>query len=255
MSLIADGFDSLMDLFMGLFAFLGATIAQKPADEDHLYGHEKIEMIYLLLIIGIILITGLGIFLQVIDRIISSIELQFSTLGLIIVIISILGKLLISIFVYRTAKQLDSASLKATALNYTTDMFSSFLVLLALIGAYINIGIIDSFAAIVIALLITYGAIKMLNESLNILLDRAPSEVILDQIYELATSIKGVREVHKLRARIIGNRIVGDMHVLVDPNLTIREGHDISENVLNILQRELEANIIVHLEPYKKKDN
>ncbi|MFX1516703.1 MAG: cation diffusion facilitator family transporter [Promethearchaeota archaeon] len=253
MSLIADGFDSLMDLFMGMFAFLGATIAQKPADEDHLYGHEKIEMIYLLLIIGIILITGLGIFLQALDRFINRIELQFSTLGLLIIFISILGKFLISIFVYQTARQINSTSLKATALNYATDIFSSFLVLLALIGAYINIGIIDSLAAIVIALLITYGAIKMLNESLNILLDRAPSEMILDQIYELATSIKGVREVHKLRARIIGNRIVGDMHVLVDPNLTVQEGHDISDNILNILQRELEANIVVHLEPYKEK--
>jgi divalent metal cation (Fe/Co/Zn/Cd) transporter len=92
----------------------------------------------------------------------------------------------------------------------------------------------------------------MLNESLNILLDRAPSESILDQIHKLANSIQGVKEVHKLRARMIGNRIVGDMHVLVDPNLTIKEGHDISENVLNILQRELEANIVVHLEPYEK---
>jgi divalent metal cation (Fe/Co/Zn/Cd) transporter len=93
----------------------------------------------------------------------------------------------------------------------------------------------------------------MLNESLNILLDRAPSEKIIDQMYELATSIKGVKEVHKLRARMIGSRIVGDMHVLVDPKITVQEGHDISENVSNILQQELEANIVVHLEPYEEK--
>ena len=253
MSLIADGFDSLMDLFMGIFAFLGATIAQKPADEDHLYGHEKVEMIYLLLIIGVILSTGVGIFLQALDRFLNRIELEFSILGLFVVILSILGKLFISVFVYRTAIQIDSASLRATAFNYLTDMFSSFLVLIAIAGAYFNVGIIDSLAAIVIALLISYGAIKMLNESLNILLDRAPDEEKLDQIYKYATSIKGVKEVHKLRARVIGNRIVGDMHVLVDPKLTVLEGHNISEDVLNIIQRELGANIIIHLEPYEKQ--
>lgn len=238
---------------MGIFAYLGATIAQKPADEDHLYGHEKIEMIYLLLIVGIILITGIGIFIQALDRFINRVEFKFSVLGLFVVALSFLGKFSISIFVYRTATQIDSASLKATALNYLTDMFSSVLVFIALIGAYIKIGIFDSFVAIIIALLITYGALKMLNESLNILLDRAPDEKKLDQIFELATSIKGVKEAHKLRARMIGNKVVGDLHILVDSRLSIREGHGISENVYDIIQRELGANIIIHLEPYKKK--
>lgn len=251
MSLIADGFDSLMDLFMGIFAFLGATIAQKPADEDHLYGHEKIEMIFLLLIIVVILITGVGIFLQAIDRFINRIELEYSVLALIVVIISILGKSGISIFVYRIASQIDSASLKATAFNYMTDMFSSILVLIAVIGAYIKIGIIDSIAAVIISLLITYGGLKMLRESLHILLDRAPDEKKLDQIHDLAISINGVKEVHKLRARIVGNQIVGDIHILVDPQLSVVEGHGISEEVHKTIQSNLGARIIVHLEPYE----
>lgn len=251
MSLFADGFDSLMDLFMGIFAFLGATIAQKPADEDHLYGHEKIEMIFLLLIIGVILITGTGIFLQALDRFIKGIELKFSVFGLVIIIISILAKFSISIFVYQISKQIYSTSLKATAFNYMTDMFSSVLVLLAVIGAYVNIGILDSVAAVIISLLIGYGALKMLNEALAILLDRAPDEKKLLAIRNLATSVEGVKEVHKLRARMIGNKIVGDMHVLVDPLLSVRQGHKISEEVYDVIQRNLGANIIVHLEPYE----
>ena len=75
----------------------------------------------------------------------------------------------------------------------------------------------------------------------------------LDQIFKYATSVKGVKEVHKLRARVIGNKIVGDMHVLVDPKLTVQEGHNISEDVYNIIHRELGANIIIHLEPYEKQ--
>lgn len=253
MSLIADGFDSLMDLFMGIFAFLGTIIAQKPADEDHLYGHEKIEMIYLLLIIGIILVTAIGIFFQALDRFIRGIELEFSILGLFIAVISILGKFTISIVVFRIAKQINSASLKATAFNYLTDMFSSILVLIAVIGAFINVGIFDSIAAIIISLLITYIALKMLKEALSILLDRAPDEKELKLINNLATSVEGVKEVHKIRARMIRSRIVGDMHVLVDPELSIRQGHKISEEVFDIIQRNLGANIIIHLEPYERK--
>ncbi len=253
MSLIADGFDSLMDLFMGIFAFLGTIIAQKPADEDHLYGHEKIEMIYLLLIIGIILLTGLVIFFQALDRFIKGIELEFSILGLVIVIVSILGKLGISIVVYRISTQIDSASLRATAFNYMTDMLSSGLVLIAVMGAYIKFGIIDSIAAVIISLLITYGALKMLGDALSILLDRAPDEKELELILDLATSVEGVKEVHKIRARMIRSRVVGDMHVLVDPDLSVREGHGISEKVFDIIQRKLGANIIIHLEPYEQK--
>lgn len=249
-ALIADGFDSIMDLLMGIFAYIGASIAQKPADENHQYGHEKIEMIFLLLIIIVIIATGTGILIQALDRLINGIQFEFTFIGLIIAIISIMGKIGISVFVRKIAVEIDSASLRATALNYMTDVVSSTLVLIAIIGTLFNIGILDSIAATIICLLIFYGAYGMLKEAVNILLDKAPDENEIEQIQNLTNSIKGVREVHRLRMRKVGRKITGDMHVLVDPDLSVQDGHIITKEVITLLYREMGANIIVYLEPY-----
>jgi len=129
MSLIADGFDSPMDLFMGIFAFLGTIIAQKPADEDHLYGHEKIEMIYLLLIIGIILLTGLVIFFQALDRFIKGIELEFSILGLVGTILvtskdpDAIFTLVNPCFLIREPKNIAVQGLQTTSLPFPVCLF------------------------------------------------------------------------------------------------------------------------------------
>ncbi len=253
-ALIADGFDSIMDLFMGFFAYIGAVIAQKPADDDHHWGHEKVEILFLLLIIVVISVTGFGILLQAIDRMVKGIQLEFTVLGLIIAAISIFGKIGISIYVRNIAIQIDSASLKATALNYMTDVISSLLVLVAIVGALFNIGILDSILAIIICLLILYGAYGMLKGAINILLDKAPEEKEINQILELAYSINGVKEVHRPRLRKIGREISGDIHVLVDPAISVQKGHEIIEEVITLLQLELGANINVRMEPYNDQN-
>jgi cation diffusion facilitator family transporter len=254
MALIADGFDSIMDLFMGILAYLGTIFSRKPADKNHLYGHEKVEMIFLILIILVIYITGLGILLQALDKLISEEAVEFSIIGLVIVIISIVGKIGISYYVYQTGTQVNSNSLKATGLNYMTDVVSSSLALIAIIGAYAGFGIIDSIAALFICGLIFYGATRMLLETLDILIDRAPSEEIQNKINSISGSIEGVKEVHFLRARVIQNMIIGDIHILVNPDFTVREGHQISEAVSSELEKQLGAKIIVHLEPYDEEN-
>lgn len=254
MALIADGFDSVMDLFMGILAYLGTVISRKPADKNHLYGHEKIEMIFMILIIFVIYFTGIGILLQALNRFLSEVAVEFSAVGLIIVIISIMGKIGISFYVYRIGVQVNSNSLKATGLNYMIDVISSSLAFIAMIGALVGLGIIDSIAALLICGLIFYGATRMLMETIDILLDRAPSEEIQSRIYSISKSVEGVKEVHLLRARVIQNRIIGDIHILVDPDLTVREGHQISEIVSAKLENQMGAKIIVHLEPYNEEN-
>ncbi len=254
MSLVADGFDSVMDLFMGILAYLGTIISRKPADKSHLYGHEKIEMVFLILIIFVIYITGIGILLQALDRFFSEIIFEFSTIGLIIVIISILGKLGISFYVYRIGEQVNSNSLKATGYNYMTDVISSSLALIAMLSALVGFGFVDSIAALLICGLIFYGATQMLMETIDILLDRAPSEKVQTQIMKISSSVEGVKEVHLLRARIVQHKILGDIHILVDPNITVREGHLISEKVSSVLQKEIKASIVVHLEPFDEEN-
>ncbi|MHA1450374.1 MAG: cation diffusion facilitator family transporter, partial [Candidatus Hodarchaeales archaeon] len=253
-SLIADGFDSIMDLFIGIFAYQGTVLSQKPADDDHQFGHEKIEMLFLLLIVVFIYITGAGVLLQAMDRFINNVTLEFSIHGFLITIIAVLGKLIMSVYVYRIAVRIKSSSLKATSLNYFIDIFSSLIVLFAFISSFIGLGIFDSIAAVIICLFIFYGATMMLKEAIDGLLDRAPDEEILKRILDVSYTIEGVKEVHKLRARSTGDKITGDMHLLVDSKLTVERGHDIAEEVAAAILKEIDAKIVIHLEPYSREE-
>ncbi|MFW9854365.1 MAG: cation diffusion facilitator family transporter [Candidatus Thorarchaeota archaeon] len=251
-SLVADGVDSILDLFMGVVAYIGTIYAQKPADENHQYGHEKVEMILVLALTFIIGYSGLNLALTAVDKLARGTLLTFSPIGFFTGLLGIVGKLIIVFIMYRTSSELDSTSLKATALNYTTDVLSSTFVVIAFTSTAIHptLGFLDPIAAILICGVIFYGAGILFRDALDILQDRAPNKQDTSKILSLAGSIEGVREAHNLRARYNGKIIIGDLHVLVDPEISVRKGHAISEAVYDKLQAELGARIVIHLEPY-----
>jgi cation diffusion facilitator family transporter len=251
-SLIADGVDSILDLFMGVVAYLGTIFAQKPADENHPYGHEKIEMSLVIALTIIIGFSGLNLALTSIDKLVRGSLLIFSPLGFFTILVAIIGKLFIVFIMYRTSSELESVSLRATALNYSTDVLSSSLVVIAFTAAAIHpaLGFVDPLVAIIICFVILYGAGVLFINALNILQDRAPNRQDIDNILNLAGSVDGVLEAHDLRARYNGKNVVGDLHVLVDPEISVRQGHAISEAVYELLHKKLGAQIVIHLEPY-----
>ena len=141
------------------------------------------------------------------------------------------------------------------AKNYRTDVFASFLVVVSMIFSYFQFGLLDSVMAIAICALIVYTGLGIFMEGCNILVDKAPSQEMLESIHSLAISIPGVKEVHLIRARYLQGGCIGDMHVLVDPDLTVREGHDISEAVALRLKEELKVLMIIHLEPFTAEES
>lgn len=249
-SLIADGFDSMMDIAIGVFAFLAIRVALRPADKSHSFGHEKFESLFSLGISLVIFITGVGIGVNALFRVLNSIALEFSIIGFFVIIISVIGKLAISFYVLRVSKQINSISLRASAINYAIDIISSILVFVAIVGSYFNLGIIDSISALIICLIIFYEAFEIGKEAIEILVDKSPENI--DEIVAFANTLDGVRDAHRLRARKIGTSILGDIHILVDPDLSVRDGHEISELVTAKINEKFSANIIVHLEPYLK---
>ncbi|MHA1237389.1 MAG: cation diffusion facilitator family transporter, partial [Candidatus Hodarchaeales archaeon] len=225
-ALLADGIDSLLDILMTIFAYLGVRIATKPPDPDHLYGHQKMEIFFSFGIFALIMFSSLQIFLNALDKLISQQIFLFDVTGLIVAAFSIGLKLLLSYSVLKVGTQVTSPALKAMAKNYRTDVFASFLVVISMIFAYFQFGLLDSVMAIAICGLIVYTGLGIFMEGWNILVDKAPSKEMLDSIHSVANSVSGVKEVHLIRARYLQGGCVGDMHVLVDPDLTVREGHD-----------------------------
>jgi len=254
-ALLADGIDSLLDILMTIFAYLGVRIATKPPDPDHLYGHQKMEIFFSFGIFALIMFSSFQIFLTALDKLISQQIFLFDVSGLLVAAFSIGLKLVLSYSVLKVGNQVISPALKAMAKNYYADVLASFLVVVSMIFSYFQFGLLDSVMAIAICALIVYTGLGIFMEGWNILVDKAPSKDMLDSIHSIASSVPGVKEVHLIRARYLQGGCIGDMHVLVDPDLTVREGHDISEMVTSRLKEELKVSMIIHLEPFTAEES
>ena len=249
-ALLADGLDSFLDIIMTIFAYLGVRIANKPPDPNHLYGHQKIEIFFSFGIFALIMFSSLQIFFSALEKLISQQIFVFDLAGLLVALLSITMKLLLSYSVLYVGTQVNSPALTAMSKNYRADVLSSLLVVISMIFSFFQFGLLDSVMAIIICGIIAYTGFGIFMEGWNILVDKAPPKEMLDSIFSLAMSVPGVKEVHLIRARHIQGGAVGDMHVLVDPDLTVREGHTISEEVHSLLEKELQTSMIIHLEPF-----
>ncbi len=250
-SLVADGFDSLLDLITGVFAGVGENISKKPPDKTHLFGHEKYQMVFSLAIALTLIVSSYIIAQEAIDRLITKQQLNFELIILIVALISIFGKMALSLFIYKVGRKHNSYVLVANAKNYRTDAISSIFVCIAMIGVYFGLWWFDPLFALLIVAIILYTSYDITRDSLPDLLDRAPSTKHIKKLKTIVMSFPEVGEVHVIRLRRVLGRYTGDFHLLLDPNLTILEGHKIAERVKERLEQEEEfENIIVHIEPY-----
>ena len=249
-ALLADGIDSFLDIMTTIFAYIGVRIAAKKPDLNHPYGHQKMEVFFSLGIFVFITYSCIQIFLNALDKIILQQAFVFEISGLITAIFSICMKLILAYSVLSVGKRVNSPALIANAKNFRTDVLSSVLVSASMIFAYFNLGLLDPIIAIIICGFIAYTGLTIFIEGFDILVDKAPPNTILKSIEQITMDVEGVKEVHLVRARYLQQGIIGDMHILVDPMLTVFEGHEISEIVASRLKEELNVSMLVHLEPF-----
>lgn len=255
-SLVADGFDSLLDLFSASFAGIGEKVSKKPPDSSHPFGHEKYQLVFSLAISIILFFSAYLIASDAIQRLKDKFLLEFKWIILIAASVSIVSKLFLSIVNFRIGKRLNSPVIIANAKNYRTDTISSVLVIVSLIGSYYKIWWFDSTAAFIIVLLIFYTGYEIVKVNLPELMDKGPPEEIVKKVQEIALSVNGVKEVHLIRLRSILNVYTGDFHILVDPEISIREGHDIAEMVQSKIEETgLFRDLLIHIEPFLPEES
>ncbi|MCG3226273.1 MAG: cation transporter [Candidatus Heimdallarchaeota archaeon] len=255
-SLIADGFDSILDLVTAGFAGVGERISKKPADTSHPFGHHKYQLVFSLAIALTLFVSSYFIASESIGRLRESIQLTFNYLILAAAIISFFGKMIMSIVLIRIGKKINSPVIIANAKNYRTDAFASVFVCIAFIGAYFNVWWLDPVCAFIIVALILYTGFDIVKISLPELLDRGPSEEIVDKLKKITLRPEEVKEVHIIRLRSVLGTYTGDFHILVDPKLSILEAHEISEGVKEKLEATgLFKDLIIHIEPYTSKES
>jgi cation diffusion facilitator family transporter len=250
LSMLTDGFHSFFDGASNVVGIIGITLASKPADEGHKYGHWKIETFASIIIAILLFLVCLEIIQSAIYRFFNPSTPDITTISFIIMGITILINLGVSWYEYKKGKEIDSKILVADSMHTRSDIYASIAVILGFL--LIKAGYIwaDTVIAIGIAILIAKTGIDIIRESSEVLLDKS---MISDDIIEnIVKSVSGVNECHAIRTRGKATRTYIDLHITVDPKCSIEEAHEIGDKVESKLKSISGVKeVLIHLEPEK----
>lgn len=249
--LFSDALESIVNLVGGLMALAMLTIAARPADEEHAYGHGKAEYFSSGVEGTLILVAALGIGYTAIGRLISPQPLEQLGVGLAVSVVASVANLAVSIILRRAAERYDSITLKANSQHLMTDVWTSGGVLVG-VGAVALTGWqpLDSIVAMAVAANIVWSGYHIIRSSVLGLMDSSISDADLSKIRNiLASYTKKGMQYHNLRTRQSGAQRIISMHVLVPGKRTVQEGHQLLEQIENEILKEIpNAFVFTHLE-------
>ncbi|HFL3604077.1 TPA: cation diffusion facilitator family transporter [Clostridioides difficile] len=250
-SMTADGFHSLSDGASNIVGLIGIFFASKPKDKNHPYGHKKFEIITSLFISGMLLVIAIKIILSAVLRIANPVVPAITIESLIALIITLFINIFVCMYEYRIGTKLNSYVLISDSLHTRSDIFVSLGVLVTLVGVKLGFPvIIESIVPIIISAFIIYSAYGIFRPSIGILVDRVAVDE--DYIKEIVFEFNEVRDVHNIRSRGSKSSIYIDMHVMVDPFISVEQSHDLTHKIEKQIQEEINENaqVIVHIEPF-----
>jgi cation diffusion facilitator family transporter len=251
-ALIADGIHSLSDVSSSIIVLFGFHFSKKPPDENHPFGHGRIEYISTLLIATLLIFAALTILYQSIEKLLHPAPLlnhSYLYIIAIIVIITAVVKELLAQYSSYLARKIDSDMLKADAWHHRTDALSSIGVAISIIGAYYGYFILDSVFGIVIALLIIYLGIDLIKKASNSLIGIKPDEKIIKKIRSLTDDITDIHNVHKIILHDYGTLKIVTFHATFDKHLSLYNAHMIADELEKKIQDKLGFVAVIHLEP------
>ncbi|MFO7820858.1 MAG: cation diffusion facilitator family transporter [Lentisphaeria bacterium] len=258
-AVLADGVHSLSDIASDLVVITGAKFWSEPADSEHPYGHGRVESVVSLGIAALLAAAGAGIVFSALSTLQSGQKEAPGWIAAAAAALSLLIKEGLYRWTIRRGRETGSSALEANAWHHRSDALSSIPALLAVIGAKLfpEWWLLDPIGGIVVSVLILHAAWAISRQSLQALIDRGASEDEVKRIRQLASQVEGVIRVHAIRTRSLGQGWNADLHVLVDPALTVREGHDIAERVHELLltQGPRVADTLVHIEPFDQENS
>ncbi len=248
-AVIADGFHSLSDLLSDFVVLIAARYGSASADRAHPYGHQRFETMATMVLAVLLMLVALGIGYDAIRHLNTTQSPDQYVLW--IVLVSIGVKEFLYQYTKRVAHRVKSKLLYANAWHHRSDAASSLIVLIGVGGALLGWTYFDAIAAIIVAVMIVKMAWNLGLTSVRELVDTAVDDELLDQINQVILATDGVVALHQLRTRLMGEDILVDVHVLVDPWVSVSEGHHIAQQVhLNLLENiERVIDVTVHIDP------
>ena len=252
-ALVADGVESVTDIFTSIVVFGGLKIGAKPPDENHPWGHGKAESLAALFVAITLCVVAVGIAIQSIHEIAIP-HLSPAPYTLVVLVTIILSKELLFCFLLKKSKDLDSLALKADAWHSRSDSLTSLAAFLgisiSLLGGeqYISA---DDWAALFASGIILWNGIKILRSAISELMDSTPEPEIEAQIRDIAQHVEGVIDVEKCRVRQSGPEYFIELHIEVDGKISVYKGHEIAHQVKDALTHsDLKViDAVIHVEP------
>ncbi|MCK5166677.1 MAG: cation diffusion facilitator family transporter [Rhodospirillaceae bacterium] len=251
-SLLSTMIDSLLDVAASTVNLFAIRHALQPADEEHRFGHGKAEALAGLAQAAFISGSAVFLVLEAIDRIFHPRVIDSFSLGYTVMVISIVATMMLVAFQRYVAKKTGSLAIAADSAHYKMDVLVNISVIVSLfLVSEWGWGIADPLFAVGIAFYILYGAYEIGREAYNVLMDRELPEEDRERIREIAVSHKDVIDIHDLRTRSSGSNMFIQLHLEMDPEITLVRAHDIAEEVMHMIEKEFpRAEVLTHQDPH-----
>lgn len=250
LGILSEALHSGLDLVAAIMTYFSVKYSDKPADKEHNYGHHKMENLSALAQTIILLGTCTWVIYEAVVRLMSgyvNVEVNYWSFG--VIITSILIDWNRSHQLMKVAKKYNSEALKADALHFSTDILSSIVVLVGLVGILIGFPIADAIASLVVAGIVIYICYGMIKTSTSVLLD-ATDISINEKVVNIVNGIEEIKFMGNLKSRISGSEKFIEFSISVDENLSVHGAHLICDKVEEIIQKEiLNSHVIIHVTP------
>lgn len=255
-AMISDSVHSLSDVLSTFVVIIGVKIANKKADSDHPYGHERIECVSAIILSGMLFIIGALIGINGIKNVTNSSNLVMpGVLALIASIISIISKEAMYQYTIRVSKKINSAALKADAWHHRSDALSSIGSFIGILGSRLGFKIFDPLASVIISLCIIKVSIDIFKDAIDKMVDKSCDKEVIDKVISVIEKNESVKNIDDIKTRQFGNKAYVDVEISVDENLLLKDAHKVAEEIHNSVENEINIvkHCMVHVNPYEVK--
>ena len=255
MSIISDGLNNLTDAGSSVITMIGFKMSQKKVDNDHPWGHGRMEYISAFIVDILIVLVGIELFKSSVDKIINPTMPDISAVTITILVIAIIAKLWLFVFYNKIAKIINSEAIKGNAYDSISDVISTFVVLLsAIVAKFANISI-DGYVSILVSIFILFTGFKALKETVDILLGTKPDPELVEGIEEFTKKYDMIVGIHDMMIHDYGpGRKIVSFHAEIPANSDICMAHDVIDQMEQDIYDEFNCITTIHMDPIEVDD-
>ena len=249
-SIIADGANNIFDAISSIINLVGFKISGKPADEEHPFGHGRVEYVSALTLAFLIIVMGVELIKTSVDRFTNPETVIFSIPAVVVLVLSIFAKLWLALFNRKVGKMMNSVAVDAVVTDSIGDIAATTCSVIALVASKFTDFPVDGVMGIIVALIIIYAGIDIIKGTLGPLLGEPPEKEIVDKLENLVMSFDGVVGIHDLVLHTYGHsKIIGSLHAEVPADVDILHSHDTIDLIERTVNEKLGIEISIHMDP------